>query len=159
MKPSAIKGFDLQADLYRLWQDVIPDGFDISTLNSRPVEYFKKYGYRISAISSELYGRYNGCFSEKYVSPSLYYFYIVPYLTRMDFIFAYDDKCIYSKLWPNMRQPKTIIKNMAGHYYIEDPYSLSNESEISEKKAIELLQENHHCQGGGKASHFYNLIN
>lgn len=141
MKPSTIKGFDLQADLYRLWQDVIPDGFDISTLNNRPVEYFKKYGYRISALSSQLYGRYNGYFSEKYLSPSLYYFYIVPYLTRMDFVFAYDDKCIYSKLWPNMRQPKTILKNMAGHYFIEDTNALSGESLISEKRAIELLKD------------------
>jgi len=140
MKPSAIKGFDLQADLYRLWQDVIPEGFDISTLNSRPVEFFKKYGYRISALSSELYGRYNGCFSEKYVSPSLYYFYIVPYLTRMDFIFAYDDKCIYSKLWPNMRQPKAILKNMAGLYYIEDAKSFSGERVITESEAIEYLK-------------------
>ena len=145
MKSSVIKGFELQADLYRLNLDVIPEGFDISDLELHTVDYFKKYGYRISSLTSELYSRYNGIVSEKYINPSLYYYYIVPYLTKMDFLAAYDDKNIYSRLFPNMKQPVAVLKNMNGRFFIPDESSLSGESEISKKQAIDYLSTQKDC--------------
>lgn len=145
MKSSVIKGFELQVDLYRLNQDVIPEGFDISNLELHTVDYFKKYGYRVSSLTSELYSRYNGIVSEKYVNPSLYYYYIVPFLTKMQFVYAYDDKCLYSKLFPNMKQPKTIVKNMDGRFFVLDNSSYSGESEITVDSAVEYLRSNERC--------------
>ncbi len=80
MKPSVIKGFELKADMYRFELDVAPEGFDISSIETHSVDYFKKYGFRYSSLASELYYRYNGIRSEKYIPASLYYYYIVPFL-------------------------------------------------------------------------------
>lgn len=140
MKASAIKGFDIKADMYRLELDVAPEGFDITSIETHSLDYFKKYGFRYSSLASELYYMYNGIRSEKYIPASLYYYYIAPYLIKMDFVPAYDDKCIYSKLFPNMKQPKTILKNMNGRFFIPCETSYNGEKELSLKEAIECLR-------------------
>lgn len=163
MKQSVIKGFDLKADLYRLELDVAPKGFDISSIETHSVEYFKKYGFRYSSLASELYYRYNGIRSEKYIPASLYYYYIVPYLIRVDFVHAYDDKCIYSKLFPNMKQPGTVLKNMNGRYYIPYENSYNGEKEINLKEAVEYLRTQKESVikpsmgSGGKNVQLYNF--
>ena len=139
MKKSIIKGFDIKADMYRLELDVTPEGFDLSSIKTRTVDYFKKYGFRYSSLTSELFYRYNGIRSEKYIPASLYYYYIAPFLIKMDFVHAYDDKCIYSKLFPNMKQPKFIMKNMNGRFFIPDQNSYNGEVEISLKDAVDYL--------------------
>lgn len=140
MKPSVIKGFDLKADMYRFELDVAPEGFDISSIETHSVDYFKKYGFRYSSLASELYYRYNGIRSEKYIPASLYYYYIVPFLIKTEFLHAYDDKCIYSKLFPNMKQPQALLKNMNGRFYVPSENSYNGEEEISFIEAIEYLK-------------------
>lgn len=163
MKLSVIKGFDLKADLYRLELDVAPEGFDLSSIETHSVEYFKKYGFRYSSLTSELFYRYNGIKSEKYIPASLYYYYIVPYLIKMDFVHAYDDKCIYSKLFPNMKQPKTVMKNMNGRFYIPCASSYNGEEELTLNQAIEYLKSQEKSVikptmlGGGKGVQLYDF--
>lgn len=140
MKKNVIKGFDIKADMYRLELDVAPEGFDITSIETHSVEYFKKYGFRYSSLTSELYYMYNGIRSEKYIPASLYYYYIAPYLMKMDFIHAYDDKCVYSKLFPNMKQPVWVMKNMNGRFYIPNPHSYNGEEEISMIEAIDYMK-------------------
>ena len=60
MKLGTIKGFDMKADMYRLELNVAPDGFDITSIETHSVDYFKKYGFRYSSLTSELYYMYNG---------------------------------------------------------------------------------------------------
>lgn len=165
MKPSIIKGFDLKADLYRLELDVAPKGFDISSIETHTVDYFKKYGFRYSSLASELFYRYNGIKSEKYIPASLYYYYIAPYLIKMDFVHAYDDKCIYSKLFPNMKQPETVMKNMNGRYYIPCTSSYNGEKEIILNEAVDYLKSQDKCVikptmlGGGKGVQLFDFGN
>ena len=140
MKPSVIKGFELKADMYRFELDVAPEEFDIHSIETHSVDYFKKYGFRYSSLASELYYRYNGIKSEKYIPASLYYYYIVPFLIKTEFLHAYDDKCIYSKLFPNMKQPKALLKNMNGRFYIPCENSYNGEQEISCIEAVEYLK-------------------
>ena len=59
MKKSIIKGFDIKADMYRLELDVTPEGFDLSSIKTRTVDYFKKYGFRYSSLTSELFYNFN----------------------------------------------------------------------------------------------------
>ena len=163
MKASIIKGFDIKADLYRLELDVIPTGFNIDSIKVHTVEYFKKYGYKYSSLTSELYYRYNGIKSEKYIPASLYYYYIVPYLMKMDFVHAYDDKCIYSRLFPNMKQPKSIMKNMNGRLFVPCNSSYSGEKEIMLNDAVNLLMSQGKCvikptmTGGGKGVQLFDF--
>ena len=163
MKPSAIKGFDIKADMYRLELDVAPEGFDITSIDTHSVDYFKKYGFRYSSLASELYYMYNGIRSEKYIPASLYYFYIVPYLIKMDFVHAYDDKCIYSKLFPNMKQPHAVLKNMNGRFFVTCEKSFNGEEEITLNEAVEYLKSQGKCvikpsmAGGGKDVQLYDF--
>ena len=57
----------------------------------------------------------------------------------MEFAHAYDDKNIYSRLWPNMKQPTTILKNMGGRYFVPDPGTFSGERELTENEAVDVL--------------------
>lgn len=139
MKPSIIKGFELKADMYRLELDVVPEGFDVSSIQTHSLDYFKRYGFRYSSLTSELYFRYNGIRSEKYIPASLYYYYITPYLVKMDFVHAYDDKCIYSKLFPNMKQPEVLLKNMNGRYFVSSEDTYNGEKEVSLTEAVKYL--------------------
>ena len=163
MKPSIIKGFDIKADMYRLELDVAPEGFDITSIETHSVEYFKKYGFRYSSLTSELYYMYNGIKSDKYIPASLYYYYIAPYLIKMDFVHAYDDKCIYSKLFPNMKQPIVVLKNMNGRYFILCASSYNGEKEISQEAAIDHLKSQGKCvikpsmTGGGANVQLYDF--
>lgn len=163
MKPSIIKGFELKADMYRLELDIVPVGFDINSIVPQPIEYFKKYGFRYSNLVAELYYKYNGISSEKYIPASLYYYYIVPYLIKMDFVHAFDDKCIYSKLFPNMKQPQTVMKNMNGRLYVCSDKSYNGELEITKKEAVQYLLSKGKCvikptmTGGGKSVQLYNF--
>lgn len=163
MKPSMIKGFDIKADMYRLELDVAPEGFDITSIETHSVAYFKKYGFRYSSLASELYYMYNGIKSEKYIPASLYYYYIAPYLIKMDFVHAYDDKCIYSRLFPNMKQPIAVLKNMNGRYFIPCSNSYSGEDEISQNEAIDYLKLQGDCvikpsmTGGGTDVQLYDF--
>lgn len=163
MKASAIKGFDIKADMYRLELDVAPEGFDITSIETHSVEYFKKYGFRYSSLASELYYRYNGIRSEKYIPASLYYYYIAPYLIKMDFVHAYDDKCIYSKLFPYMKQPIWVLKNMNGRIYIPDPTSYNGEKEIDFNDAVAFMKTQGKCvikptlTGGGQGVQLYDF--
>ncbi len=163
MKASTIKGFEIKADLYRLELDVAPEGFDLNSIETYSVNYFKQYGFRYSNLASELYYRYNGIKSEKYIPASLYYYYIVPYLIKMDFVHAFDDKCIYSKLFPNMKQPQTVMKNMNGRLYVSSDNSYNGEQEIGLKEAINYLLSQDKCvikptmTGGGKGVQLFDF--
>ncbi len=139
MKQSIVRGFELKVDMFRLELNVAPEGFDISSIDTHPIEYFKKFGFRYSSLASELYYMYNGIKSDKYIPASLYYYYIAPYLIKTDFLHAYDDKCIYSKLFPNMKQPKALLKNMNGRFYIPCASSYNGEEEITLNDAVEYL--------------------
>lgn len=165
MKPSIIKGFELKADMYRLELDVAPKGFDLSSIETHTVEYFKKYGFRYSSLVSELYYMYNGIRSDKYIPASLYYYYIAPYLIKMDFVHAFDDKCIYSKLFPNMKQPSTVMKNMNGRLYVSCSSSYNGEKELSVNEAVEYLKGQEKCvikptmEGGGRGVQLFDFGN
>lgn len=165
MKSSTIKGFEIKADLYRLELDVAPEGFDINSIETHTINYFKQYGFRYSNLASELYYRYNGIKSEKYIPASLYYYYIAPYLIKMDFVHAFDDKCIYSKLFPKMKQPKTVMMNMNGRLYVSSDNSYNGEQEITVKDAVQYLQAQKKCvikptmTGGGKGVQLFDFKN
>lgn len=81
----------------------------------------------------------------------------------MDFVHAFDDKCIYSKLFPNMKQPQTVMKNMNGRLYVCSDKSYNGELEITKKEAVQYLLSKGKCvikptmTGGGKSVQLYNF--
>lgn len=128
------RGLEIVMDNIRLEEQLIPTGFDLASIEDKPLDFFKKYGFNVSSLFSELYYRYNGIKSDKYIPASLYFYYINPYLVNMNMSLAYVDKNIYSTLFPDVKQPSTIVKNINHRYYNRE------EVEVEEWEAIELIK-------------------
>lgn len=95
-------------------------------------EYYKKiWGTTIQPYWHEYYYSMTGRFSERYIPNDIFYPFIVPYLNRMDMAQAYLDKNNYENLFPSVRQPGCILKNINGYYY-------QNQAPLTEEDAIEV---------------------
>jgi len=111
---------------------VMPQGFDYKAHKKELSPYYADRGFKVSMMFADYFSRLNGIESDRYLSMDVYYFFVIPALNRYDFINAYLDKNIYSELFPNVRQPLTIVKNMHGHYYCDG-------KEISLQQAVERV--------------------
>lgn len=112
------RGLEIAMDNIRLDDMLLPPDQDLTqTEDFSNLEYFKKYGFKVSSIFSKIYERYNGIKSDKYIPASLYFYYINPYLLNMNLSMAYVDKNSYSNLFPEIKTPITIIKNINGRFY------------------------------------------
>lgn len=129
------RGWEINCDEYRAKEYLLQENSNFSSLVTDSIPYFKKYGFKVPKYFSDLYSKINGIISDKYISPSLYYFYINAILDNYNMYKAYDDKNMYSVLFPDIKQPETIIKNMNGKFYAEIG------KEIDARTAILLIQQ------------------
>ena len=83
-------------------------------------QYFEQRGFKVSNLSMDVY-----------------YFYVIPALNRHDFKDAYLDKNIYSELFPQVKQPLAVVKNIHGHYY-------RNGEEITQNQAVDAVLASDH---------------
>lgn len=111
---------------------VMSADFDYKAHKKELSPYYEQRGFKVSMMFADYFSRLNGIHSDKYLSMDLYYFYVVPALNRHDFKDAYLDKNIYSDLFPDVRQPVTVVKNMNGHFY-------NGADEISFGQAVDLV--------------------
>ena len=112
---------------------VMPPDFDYKARKKELSPYYADRGFKVSMMFADYFSRLSGVESDRYLSMDVYYFFVVPALNRYDFINAYIDKNIYSDLFPMVRQPLTVVKNMHGHFYREG-------QEISRDEAIEAVR-------------------
>lgn len=91
----------------------------------------KKYWFHLLANE-------NRPFSPKYIPDELWFGRIIPHYNNLIFAKALQDKCLYSMLFPEVRQPVTIVKNIAGVFYDEDMRLLTREQAVT------------HCHGVGR---------
>lgn len=111
---------------------VMPADFDYKAHKKELSSYYEQRGFKVSMMFADYFSRLNGIHSDRYLSMDLYYFYVIPALNRYDFKDAYLDKNIYSELFPDVKQPVTIIKNMHGHFY-------SHGDEVTLEQAVEAV--------------------
>lgn len=95
---------------------VMPPDFDYKAHKKELSPYFQERDFKVSMMFADYYSQLNGIHSDRYISMDVYYFYVLPALNRFDFINAYLDKNIYTELFPNVKQPQSVVKNMNGHY-------------------------------------------
>ena len=112
---------------------VMPPDFDYKARKKELSPYYAERGFKVSMMFADYFSRLSGVESDRYLSMDVYYFFVVPALNRYDFINAYIDKNIYSDLFPMVRQPLTVVKNMHGHFYRVG-------QEISRDEAIEAVR-------------------
>lgn len=126
-------GLEIAMDNIRMESQLIPDGFDNSQLPFNNLEYFKQYGFKVSAAFPYLYKQYSGIVSDKYIPASLYFYYITPYLINMNLAMAYVDKNMYYVHFPQIKQPATLLHNMNGCLFDAEM------KEHSEEEALNIL--------------------
>lgn len=113
---------------------VMDDGFDYKAHKRELSPYYQERGFKVSMMFDDYFSRHNGIHSDRYLSMDVYYFYVIPALNRHDFINPYLDKNIYSDLFPDVRQPASVIKNIHGHYY-------HGAEEVSLDDAISIVRQ------------------
>lgn len=111
---------------------VMADGFDYKAHKKELSPFYEQCGFKVSMMFDDYFSRLNGIHSDRYLSMDVYYFYVIPALNRHDFKDAYLDKNIYDVLFPDVRQPMTVVKNIHGHYY-------RNGEEISMDEAVDAV--------------------
>ncbi len=58
--------------------------------------------------------------SPRYIPDDLWFRRIIPHYNNLLFAKALQDKCMHGVLFPDMRRPVTVVKNMAGMFYTDD---------------------------------------
>ena len=96
---------------------VMPEDFNYKAHKKELSAYFESRGFKVSMMFDDYFSHLNGIHSDRYLSMDVYYFFVIPALNRPDFKDAYLDKNIYSELFPQVKQPRAVIKNMHGVYY------------------------------------------
>ena len=110
--------------------------------------YEKHLGNAVNPRWHQYYYSINGCFTPKYVPLGLYYADILPLMNDRSVTKAYADKNFTERLFPDVLQPKSIVKNINGFYYegmkvISEERALdicSNLSDAIIKQAVESAQ-------------------
>ena len=132
----------------------VPDDFVIENEDNAKNLYFKQFGYKVPNYVKDLYFKYNGIASDKYISSELYLFHIFPYLVSRQMMFAYIDKNNYEMIFPEIAQPRVIVRNQNGYYSYgkNGNFKLINKSEaITEvqKHQVFIIKPSNDS-GGGK---------
>ena len=113
---------------------VMAPGFNYKAHKKELSPYYEQRGFKVSMMFDDYYSQLNGVHSDTYLPMDVYYFYVIPALNRHDFFAPYLDKNIYSELFPDVKQPISVIKNIHSHYYHDG-------QEISMDDAITLVAE------------------
>lgn len=119
-------------DEKKLRQHIIPEGEELNYKDFGISQYFKSYGFEVSEIWAYYFEKANGCKNDRYVSVSLYYYYILPYLQNLNLSLAYVDKNFYGEYFKNVKQPETVLKRTNGRLYHDSAI-------ISPEKALSIL--------------------
>ncbi len=137
-------------------EHVMPPDFDYRKSRKVLSPYFLKHGFEVSMMYNDFYSHYSGIESDRYVSMDLAYFYIFPCLCRYDMLPAYTDKNNFSVLFPDIRQPETILKCRNGIYYTPDekpiPYTDALTYLLTIRDACIIKPTVNTCNGDGVAS-------
>ncbi len=127
------RGIEVACENERILTHLVPEGADEMALPRGKAPYFKKYGFKVPNSLSPLYALYNGIESEKYISATLYLYYILPYLDDLNMKQAYSDKNMYGVYFKGVNMPVPVLHNMNGLFYSPE------RSLITREEALERL--------------------
>lgn len=136
----------------------IPDGYHGSAKEYRDVvlNYWKPYGVRPKRFWYALHCAGMDHYDPRFIPGQIWFEKIIPYFNNLSFKSSYTDKSMLNRLFPDVRQPETVVKNMAGSYYNGKDEPISRE----EAEALCLVEEHLIFKptiesGGGKDIQFF----
>ena len=114
----AVRGKKFGPEFYEAWKNVI-----------RP--YWKQFGVRPQkAWAKYIYGL-TGSLDPRYVSDAVHHRYVIPYFDNVSYFHAFEDKNMYSLLFPGVNRPVTVFKRMDREFYNDDLTPISREEALS----------------------------
>ena len=136
----------------------IPDAYLGSAKEFRDVvvKFWKPYGVRPQRFWYRLFCAGSDHYDPRYIPNTIWQKTIVPYFNNLSLNSAYTDKGMLSRLFPDVKQPETVVKNMGGSFYngAEEP--------ISREEAVRLCRDEEHVifkptieSGGGRDIQFF----
>ena len=87
--------------------------------------FWSKYGIKPRKLWYDLYNYQSDVYDPRYIPEELYWSRIYPALNRPSFRHAYTDKCFYSRLFPYLKQPRTILSCSNYNYFDENGWPIS----------------------------------
>lgn len=121
-------------------------------------EYWGKYEKFPSTVFHRWYTGCNGIKDVRYIPENYFYDVIERYYNDMTLVPAYVDKGMFKKLYPDLKQPETVVVNMNGIFFDKDYCA------ISRKSACEILMNSKEVvikptrdSGGGKNVQFIDV--
>lgn len=84
---------------------------------SQVLSFWSRYGIKPDKMWYDLYCFKDGKYDPRYIPEDIYWRKIYPAFNKTGFRHAYTDKCFYSKLFPYLKQPRTIIRNSNHSFY------------------------------------------
>ena len=94
--------------------------------------YWAKYNEKPEKLWFDYFGSRDSDVNPAFVPADIYINKIVPYINDLRLRYAYSDKCILDRLFPDVKQPVTVCKCMSGIYYDSDM------NMVGEDKAVQL---------------------
>ena len=79
----------------------------------------------------DLFANAHKPFSPKYIPTTLWFARILPHYSNTILAKAWQDKCIQNILFPDMRRPVTVVKNIAGLFYDDALRPLTEEQAVA----------------------------
>ena len=101
----------------RYFKDILPPGYDKLPTPDKYSSYYAGKGFYVSDLYAEVYEKWSGVKSDRYMSKDVYYCYVIPALNNMSMAYALTDKNGFSDLFPGINQPVTIAKNRNGIWF------------------------------------------
>lgn len=140
--PSPLQHY-LQEDSAYFYDNYKDPDFDDTLYRKKLNPYFLKYGIKEPLVESEYYSRTSGIRSYRYMSRGLAFKLVYSYLERVEFLPAYSDKNIQSRVLSlgtlgknlDIDMPSNIIYNMNGCFFN------ANDEEITNEEALHTLME------------------
>ena len=84
------------------------------------LKYWKRYGEKPKRIYYTLLCDGRNAYDPRFIPDPIWVNKILPYFNWQAMVYAYGDKSLYSKLFPDISKPDTLVKNMGGLYYDGD---------------------------------------
>lgn len=97
-----------------------------ATYDEKVIPYWKKYNLRPPIYWFRLFSQDGIHTDPRYIPEDLWYGTILPYYSNMFFRRPYEDKCMHNVLFPKLKRPRTIVKNIAGQFYTDDLSTLTS---------------------------------
>ncbi len=126
--------------------------------NDVVVKYWKPYGVKPKRFWYTLYCARENAYDPRYIPDSIWYGKIYPYFNNIIARNTYGDKGFFDTLFADLKRPKTVVKNMAGHYYDGEMRLMSREEAVERcVAAAHFVIKSSTNTGGGKSVQFADL--